>query len=177
VKKILFIFLLILATGCSGAQSVAAPDGSASVCFTPGADCTGLVVAALDGAHNEILVQAYSFTSQPIAQALVAAHRRGVSVIAVLDKSNRSKKGYSAASFLANSGVRTFIDFDHKIAHNKVMIIDSNKVITGSFNFTKAAQFSNAENVLLINNPSLAKEYKDNFNKHLKHSQKIKPNY
>ena len=47
------------------------------------------------------------------------------------------------------------IDAEHAIAHNKVMIIDGETVITGSFNFTKAAEENNAENLLIIHDKKL----------------------
>ena len=94
-------------------------------------------------------MQAYSFTSAPIAKALVDAHKRGVTVLAMLDKSNETEK-YSADTFLVNAGIQTLIDDQHAIAHNKVMVIDRATVITGSFNFTKAAEEKNAKNLLVI---------------------------
>jgi phosphatidylserine/phosphatidylglycerophosphate/cardiolipin synthase-like enzyme len=109
-----------------------------TVCFTPGGNCTDAIVQALSDAKRTILVQAYSFTSAPIAKALLDAHKRGVQVQVILDKSQRTEK-YSSADFLANQGVPTMIDANHAISHNKVMIIDGETVITGSFNFTKAA--------------------------------------
>jgi len=56
------------------------------------------------------------------------------------------------------------------IAHNKVMIIDRKKVITGSFNFTNAADNRNAENVLLIEDSELAATYIDNWKNRAKHN-------
>jgi phosphatidylserine/phosphatidylglycerophosphate/cardiolipin synthase-like enzyme len=56
------------------------------------------------------------------------------------------------------------------IAHNKVMVIDSRIVITGSFNFTKAAEESNAENLLIIEDVDLAAKYAKNWQEHLDHS-------
>jgi phosphatidylserine/phosphatidylglycerophosphate/cardiolipin synthase-like enzyme len=76
-------------------------------------------VKAIGEAKTSILVQAYSFTSAPIAKALLDAHRRGVQVQVILDKSQRSEK-YSSADFLANQGVPTKIDSIHAISHNKV---------------------------------------------------------
>jgi phosphatidylserine/phosphatidylglycerophosphate/cardiolipin synthase-like enzyme len=102
-----------------------------TVCFTPGENCTELIVHALGEAKSSILVQAYSFTSAPIAKALLDAHKRGVWVEVILDKSQRTEK-YSSADFLANQGVPTKIDAEHAIAHNKI-IIDGETVITGSF--------------------------------------------
>ena len=141
-----------------------------SVCFTPGGHCTDAIVHALGEATRTILVQAYSFTSAPIAKALLDAHTRGVQVQVILDKSQRTEK-YSSADFLANQGVPTMIDADHAIAHNKVIIIDGELVITGSFNFTKSAQEKNAENVLIIRDPALAAEYVKNWDTHRQHSQ------
>ena len=90
----------------------------------------------------------------------------------ILDKSQRTER-YSSATFLADEGIPTYIDPFHKIAHNKVMIIDGQTVITGSFNFTKSAETGNAENVLLIlHAPELAKRYGDNWKEHLAHSKK-----
>ena len=106
-----------------------------------------------------------------IAKALVGAHRRGVRVTVVLDKSQRTDK-YSPADFLRNSGIPTFIDDRHAIAHNKVMVIDGSVVLTGSFNFTKAAEESNAENLLVISDAALAAKYAANFQAHLAHSEK-----
>jgi phosphatidylserine/phosphatidylglycerophosphate/cardiolipin synthase-like enzyme len=151
--------------------AIAGPD--VQVCFTPEygntPSCTQDIVNALDSARRTILVQAYSFTSAPIAKALVEARRRGVEVKVILDKSANTHH-YSAATFLAHMGVPVWIDAQHAIAHNKVMVIDEATVITGSFNFTKAAEEHNAENLLIIRNPVLAARYTDNWNKHLEHS-------
>jgi phosphatidylserine/phosphatidylglycerophosphate/cardiolipin synthase-like enzyme len=121
-------------------------------------------------AKRTILVQAYSFTSAPIAKALLDAHKRGVRVQAILDKSQRTEK-YSSADFLANQGMSTMIDANHAIAHNKVIVIDGELVITGSFNFTKAAQEKNAENLLIIRDPVLAAQYAQNWDVHRQHRQ------
>jgi hypothetical protein len=110
------------------------------------------------------------FTSAPIAKALLDAHKRGVQVQVILDKSQRSEK-YSSADFLANQGVPTLIDATHAIAHNKVIVIDGETVLTGSFNFTKAAQEKNAENLLIIRDPAFAAQYTQNWKAHRQHSQ------
>jgi phosphatidylserine/phosphatidylglycerophosphate/cardiolipin synthase-like enzyme len=132
-----------------------------NVCFSPNGGCTHAIVDQIDNAKSEILIQAYSFTSAPIAKALVNAHKRGVHVEIILDKSNRSNK-YSAGDLTAHMGVTTYIDSQHAIAHNKIMIIDKKTVITGSFNFTKAAEEKNAENLLIIKDKKLAEIYIDN---------------
>jgi phosphatidylserine/phosphatidylglycerophosphate/cardiolipin synthase-like enzyme len=97
-------------------------------------------------------------------------------VEAILDKSQRSEK-YSSATFLANSRIPTFIDARHAIAHNKIMIIDRETAITGSFNFTKAAEEKNAENLLIIKSRELARIYIENWKKHLEHSERYEARY
>jgi phosphatidylserine/phosphatidylglycerophosphate/cardiolipin synthase-like enzyme len=149
---------------------VTTTPSAVTVCFTSGGQCPEAIVKTLDAAQRTILVQAYSFTSAPIAKAWLDAHTRGVQVQVILDTSQRSEK-YSSADFLANQGVPTMIDANHAIAHNKVMIIDGETVLTGSFNFTKAAQEKNAEILLLLRDPTLAAQYTQNWGAHRQHSQ------
>jgi phosphatidylserine/phosphatidylglycerophosphate/cardiolipin synthase-like enzyme len=88
----------------------------------------------------------------------------------VLDKSNRTDK-YSAADFLANSGIPTQIDAQHAIAHNKVIVIDGEIVVGGSFNYTKAAQEKNAENVEVTCDKAMAAKYTENWQTQARHSE------
>ena len=140
------------------------------VYFSPNGGCTDAVVRELDKAQRTVLVQAYSFTSYKIAKALLDVHKRGVRIEVILDKSQKSDQ-YSSADFLANSGMSVKIDSRHAIAHNKVMIIDGETVITGSFNFTKAAEEKNAENLLVIHDKKLAEKYIKNWQEHSQHSE------
>jgi phosphatidylserine/phosphatidylglycerophosphate/cardiolipin synthase-like enzyme len=139
------------------------------VYFSPRDGATGAIVREIGQARSEIRVQAYSFTSAPIAEALLEAHRRGIRVEVILDKSQRTQK-YSSSTFLTNAHIPTYIDAEHAIAHNKIIIIDRSVVITGSFNFTKAAEEKNAENLLVIRSKELAKSYLDNWQHHRDHS-------
>jgi phosphatidylserine/phosphatidylglycerophosphate/cardiolipin synthase-like enzyme len=143
---------------------------SVEVFFSPKGGCTEAVVGELAKAKKNVLVQAYSFTSAPIAQALVAAHKRGVVVQVVLDKSQRTEK-YSSADFVAHAGIPTYIDMRHAIAHNKIILIDGFVVLTGSFNFSRAAETSNAENLLVIRDPKLAERYVVNWREHQSHAE------
>ncbi len=147
-----------------------APEVTIQVFFSPNGGCTQAVVDALAQAKTTVKVQAYSFTSAPIAKALVDAHKRGVRVEVILDKSQRTEK-YSAADFLAHAGIPTRIDAQHAIAHSKVMVIDRAVVLTGSFNFTKAAETQNAENLLVIRSTELAARYVKNWEAHAAQSE------
>lgn len=139
------------------------PNANYTVCFTPGQDCTKLVVTNINSAKNSVLVQAYQLTSVPIVKALVEAKDRGVQVNVILDKSQYNEKKYSSALLLNHYNIPVWIDRKPAIAHNKVIIIDNQKVITGSFNFSKAAQYKNAENLILLDEPQIAHLYKSNW--------------
>ncbi len=142
---------------------VASADTTMSTCYTPGQNCTSLVVNAIASAKTELLVQAYGFTSTAIIEAIGAAKDRGIKVSVILDKTNENEQD-SGAAYLKEHGIVALIDDKVAIAHNKVMIIDGTTVITGSFNFTEAAQKRNAENVLIIaGNKALAETYKANW--------------
>ena len=150
LKNLIFYIPLLIAVYTT---QILASDYSTScpklqVCFTPGQNCTLKISNTLDKAKKSILVQAYSFTSAPIAKHLIEAKKRGVDVKVILDKSQTSQD-YSALRFFINQRIPVWIDYKPAIAHNKIMIIDGIEVITGSFNFTKAAQNKNAENVLI----------------------------
>jgi phosphatidylserine/phosphatidylglycerophosphate/cardiolipin synthase-like enzyme len=170
MKRIILSVVLVCLLANPASQSWAAPQPQIEVFFSPSGGCTEAVVKALDHATNTVLVQAYSFTSAPIAKALVDAHKRGIKVQVILDKSQRTEK-YSEADFTAHAGIPTFIDAKHAIAHNKIIIVDSYEVLTGSFNFTKAAETENAENLLVIQDAALAARYTENWQEHLGHSE------
>lgn len=137
-----------------------------NVCFTPGGKCTDLIVREIKKAKSSLKVQAYSFTSKPIANAIIDMAKKGVKVELLVDKSLLSSPHSVLPLFKAN---RISFKVDHVpgIAHNKVIVIDDEAIISGSFNFTNAAQERNAENVLLIRDPELAKHYVQNWKRRL----------
>ncbi len=161
------LLVLILTTGC---DIKLGPMPPVEVYFSPHGGCTEAVVRELDAAKQTVFVQAYSFTSREIAAALDSAKNRGVVVHVILDKSN-IKENTNADANIAQHGISVLVDAKHSIAHNKVMIIDSQVVITGSFNFTEQAEHSNAENLLVIHDSALAERYLANWHDHEAHSQ------
>lgn len=133
------------------------------VCFTPPSGCSEKIIEEINNSKASIYVQAYGFTSKTIADSLIKAHLRGVKVQVILDRSNMSKKGYSKLMDLKEAGIDISLDIVPGIAHNKVMIIDEKKVITGSFNFTEAADKRNSENVIIIEDKETVKQYLNNW--------------
>ena len=163
---------------------------SGAICFSPGGQCTQHVVDMIKKAQHSIRVQAFSFTSRPIANALVAAYRRGIDVIVILDKSNPCEARHRPATCgknhrisntqitkLTQADVPIYIDYVMNIAHNKVIIIDDDITLTGSFNFTYAAEKYNAENIIFIHSKEVAAAYINNFNYRLNNSATLDDYY
>ena len=124
----------------------------------------------MDEAHQEVRVLAYSFTSKPIADSLIRARLRGIDVRVIVDSKQPAAKG-NQTTRLINGKVSVKVDAEHRIAHNKVVIIDQTVVMTGSFNFSRAAERDNAENLLTIHDAALASEYLTDWQKHDQHSK------
>lgn len=133
-----------------------------NVCFTPPSGCGTLIAGEVANAKESIYVQAFDITSNFIVTELIRAHKRGIKVRVLLDRTNKTSP-HSKMRDLQNAGVDVVIDRVSGIAHNKVMIIDRKKVITGSFNFTNAADKRNSENVVLIDDKLVAERYLKNW--------------
>ena len=161
MTRLTTLLSLLLLAGQAAAQTVY---------FSPHDRTTLAVVAAIDHAKTTVLVQGYGFTSEPIASAIVAAKQRGASVRVILDASNLTAKE-SRAPQLEAAGVNLRFDHAHAIAHSKNMIIDSAKILTGSFNWTVSAEERNAESLLILTDRELAAKYEANFERHWEHSK------
>lgn len=144
------------------------------VYFSPNGGAQAALVQEVGQARSEIRVMSYQMTSKHVEEALVAAQARGVDVRVIVDRSQRrataSGAQYCCAYKLA-AAVPTQLDAKHPIQHNKVIVIDRQTVITGSFNFSNAAEKANAENMLVLRDAALAQKYLDNWKLHSTHSE------
>ena len=143
--------------------------GTVEVAFSPDEGSENLVLKVIESAHHDIRVLSYSFTSAPVARALLAAKKRGVDVKIVADQKNntsedRSGKARAALSLLAEAGADVRVINAYAIHHDKVVIVDGETVELGSFNYSDAAAHRNSENVLVNwKNPQLARVYLEHF--------------
>jgi phosphatidylserine/phosphatidylglycerophosphate/cardiolipin synthase-like enzyme len=136
-------------------------------CFSPplpdGCDPSRAIEGAIGAARASILVQAYEITPGPLVRALIEAHRRGVAVRAIVDYKQLTDRRYNqdaiAVGQLAASGIPVMVDHPSGLMHDKLMIIDGQTVLTGSFNYTYSAEHRNVENLLVIHDPALAAQY------------------
>ena len=157
----------VAAAGVAAREAKPPAKATLEALFTPGDPIDTRLVALIDGAEREVLVQAFSFTSKKIARALLTAHRRGVRVEILADRAQTLELAGSAVPGLARDGVPVWLDASFLAAHNKVILVDADApaatLVTGSYNFTSAAQFRNAENVLIVrNHPALVAQYRAN---------------
>ena len=166
------LFLLVALALPAQAFNLALHDVPAEVYFSPRGGAQDALVQRIGAAAQSVHVLAYSFTSKPIAEALALAQARGVAVLVVLDRSQRTAKGGQAQA-LAAAGCTVWLDRAHAIAHNKIMVFDGRSTATGSFNFTASAEERNAENLLLIDSPDLARLYLDEWERHRAHAEKF----
>lgn len=133
--------------------------------FSPSGTAQTVVLDAIHDAKHTIDLAAYSFTSKPVSLALLAAQKRGVTVRVIADEKANSTQ-YTAVTFLANQGVPVRLNQRYKIMHNKFAVIDNRSVQTGSFNYSAAADKSNAENVIYLrDSPTTAAVYTQEFNR------------
>lgn len=170
MKKLLIAAMLVTLPVLSIADAFKVDTGC-EVKFSPHGGAEQAIVKLIGTAKQEITVLAYSFTSQPIAEALVAAKKRGVHVQLILDKSQQTANG-SKLGLVVQNGLDVWIDSKHAIAHNKVMTVDGKFFENGSFNYTNAAENSNGENALICQSVSGAAVFKADFEKHKLHSVK-----
>jgi len=165
---------LLLAALAAPAMAPAKPPvdlARVEVAFTPGDDVAGLIARRITLGRESVQVQAYLFTDRTIARALLAALRRGVAVEVIGDAAQHESGGLPWLEPLQRAGARVYLESGHAASHNKIVIVDARTdraaVITGSYNFTQAAQSKNAENVVVLSgNRRITDRFADNFEYH-----------
>ena len=175
MKRHLFIILalcLLLAAPAAHGTEPAYELG-----FSPNGKSLQVILHGIAGAKDSILVAAYSFTSKPVSEALLAAHKRGVKVAVVADQKGNSGR-YTAVNFLANHKIPVRLNGRYAILHHKFIVIDGTAVQLGSFNYSAAATDKNAENVLLLKNvPGIAAQYAAEWKRLWDEGVDVRPNY
>ena len=146
---------------CLTLTTLAVPAHSADyeVAFSPRGHSLQLVLKTIQSAQKSIRVAAYSFTSKPVATALVDAKKRGVDVKVVADAKANSGR-YTAVTFVANQGIPVRLNGNYPIMHHKFILVDGIHLQTGSFNYSAAAANKNAKNVFVLRDmPVMVEKY------------------
>jgi phosphatidylserine/phosphatidylglycerophosphate/cardiolipin synthase-like enzyme len=132
------------------------------VYFSPEDGVAQYVLAQLKAAKISIRFMTFSYTSAPIADAMIAKVKAGLRVQGVFETQNAGGTGAMFGRLKAG-GIDVLTDGNCYILHHKVILIDEHIVVTGSYNFTSSAERDNDENLLIIDDPALAHAYLDEF--------------
>ena len=149
------------------------------VYFSPQYKSSSRIVQIINNAKKYIFVPSFLITHKNIAEALANAKKRGVDVKIILDGNSSGTRNTKHQYLRANLIPLKFENYAGKL-HSKTMIIDDEYLIMGSMNFSNSGENKNDENMLVIKNPELAKNYRDFFmylwklipDKYLKHNIK-----
>lgn len=130
--------------------------------FAPKDKVAAKIVARVEQAQQSIHFLAFSFTSDTIGQSIIARAKAGVSVMGVFEKTG-SETQYSEYGKMRRAKLDVLQDGNPYVMHHKVIIIDGRTVIFGSFNFTNNADRDNDENLLIVDDPTLANAFEAEF--------------
>ena len=125
VCSLLAVTIAGLAPGLSSAENILPATGTVQVAFPPDQDANSLIVNAIREARTSIQVQAFSFTSNEIAFALIAAKRRGIDVQLIADAEQMRKLENNKLGLLYQAGVRIWLDAQHQSVVDFRQLLDA----------------------------------------------------
>lgn len=140
MKKILCVIMCLLSVPALA---------KIEVHFSPSQNCEKAIIDSIVNAQSSIDAAIYTFTHKNIASALKKAHAKGVKIRMITDASQSDIQS-SKAPALFKAGIPIKINTQNRIEHNKFIIIDGKKLITGSYNWTYSASQYNSENCMII---------------------------
>ncbi|MEZ5966167.1 MAG: phospholipase D-like domain-containing protein [Planctomycetota bacterium] len=130
--------------------------------FGPGPGCVNRVIQLIDGARHTIDVCVFTITDDRIARVLLEAHARRVRVRVLTDDEKAGDLG-SDIPRLSQAGIPVAIDRSPKHMHHKFALFDRRLVLTGSYNWTRAAADENEENFVVSGEPRLLQAFAGEF--------------
>lgn len=130
--------------------------------FSPGPDCRIAIEQAMETALSELLICVFTISDDRLSDAIMAAHRSGLTVRVISDNDKMHDRG-SDVERLSQAGVNVRIDRSPEHMHHKFMVIDGRTVMTGSYNWTRSAETRNEENIIAVDDPLLATTFSEEF--------------
>lgn len=131
--------------------------------FSPDDGVAEHILSAINGAAQSIAFAAFTFTRSDFTEAMLERAQAGVRVEGVYETRQVSGGSDQSYNVLSPAGLPVLLDGNPYTMHHKFMVIDGQIVITGSYNFTKAAEQKNDENVLIIHDAEIAQKYLNEF--------------
>jgi phosphatidylserine/phosphatidylglycerophosphate/cardiolipin synthase-like enzyme len=131
-------------------------------------DVPQALIRKINGAQHSLDIAAFEFNLDPVAEAVINAHRRGVAVRWLTDDEHGleadGEEGRGQFQMMIQAGIPVRDDDRNGLMHNKFIIFDESSVWTGSTNLTVNGLFRNNNNVLFFDSPEIAKRYRREFN-------------
>ncbi len=138
-------------------------QGAISAYFSPQDNIiTEKIIPLINNSKSYVYIPVFYLTDKNMTNALIEAKKRGVDVKIIIDSTNAHAK-YSVHKTLRNQGIPVKTENKAGKLHSKIIIIDDKYSVIGSMNFTKSGEKYNNENVIIINNPEVAKYLKSTF--------------
>ncbi len=137
-------------------------DSDIYVYFAPEDDVENIVINNIKEAKVSIHFMAFLITSDSISSGLINAHRSGIKVCGVIEK-NGAMSVYSEYIKLKLEGIPVKLDKNKYRMHHKVFIIDEEKILTGSYNFSNNANVNNDENIIIFHDKKIARLFLEEF--------------
>jgi phosphatidylserine/phosphatidylglycerophosphate/cardiolipin synthase-like enzyme len=133
------------------------------VYFSPDDGVRAQVIPLIQSAQESVNVLAFSLTADGIADALLNKARDGVDVRAVLDAEQVVSNIGGKYDYLKDAGLDVRLDALDGLMHHKVIVVDNQAVLFGSYNFSNNAENKNDENVVIVYDDSLAGQFNQEF--------------
>jgi phosphatidylserine/phosphatidylglycerophosphate/cardiolipin synthase-like enzyme len=135
------------------------------VCFAPDDGCAAKLVKLIKSAQHSIYFLAFSFTSDDLADALIERMEAGVDVAGVMEEAQAKSNSGTEFNRLRSAGAVVRLDGNPRNMHHKVLIIDKQIVMFGSYNFSFYAETRNDENLIIMHHPQTAAQFIKEFDK------------
>ena len=120
------------------------------------------ILPLIKNAKRKIYVSAFYLTERNLINELVAAKKRNVEVVIIMDAVG-AINFKERISYMRSSGIPLKVENWGGKNHEKTIMIDDEYLILGSCNFSINGFYKNDENTLVIKNPEIAKYYADYF--------------
>lgn len=144
------------------AQNIGASEPSSAACFSPGEACLGMIVNHIINARRSIDICVFTITDDRISNTILAAHKRGVKIRIITD----NEKAYDAGSDVPRfreAGIPLIVDESPYHMHHKFAIFDGQRLLSGSYNWTRGAAADNEENVIDTDDRNLITMFQHEF--------------
>ncbi|RKP08943.1 hypothetical protein THASP1DRAFT_11763, partial [Thamnocephalis sphaerospora] len=131
--------------------------------FFPGDEGFLALMATLQQAKKSMDLCIFTLTDDTLVNELIAARDRGVNIRLICDDVQAKCLGADPYRLRDEYGFPVVTDHNVAHMHNKFAVLDDKVLITGSYNWTKAAHYNNNENIIILNHPGAIKSYKHEF--------------